>query len=287
MKKEKSLVTSRVLFVSILDKIYLAILAIIFTGSTYSNFFTSSSKNYYFWEKLSNELFIIVGLVISYFLINWLYKCAIKTMICVTEKEVYSEIYFPFVKIEKSIPLSKITKVSIANYFWIFRAVIIHQYNKLPLIFFTWNNKEFKNKVRELIVNDNDIIVNEFKNKNLITRKNIKFVGISLVVIIVVMLIVSLVLFLINPIRKISGTYTYQSAKIILNKDGNCDISSMDDYKTCVWSYNESLKTIDIEYTYDYYSSFLDKVTTYHATLQFDYDLKNQTLIYEGKNFTK
>lgn len=287
MKKEKSLVTSRVLFVSILDKIYLAILAIIFTGSTYSNFFTSSSKNYYFWEKLSNELFIIVGLVISYFLINWLYKCAIKTMICVTEKEVYSEIYFPFVKIEKSIPLSKITKVSIANYFWIFRAVIIHQYNKLPLIFFTWNNKEFKNKVRELIVNDNDIIVNEFENKNLITRKNIKFVGISLVVIIVVMLIVSLVLFLINPIRKISGTYTYQSAKIILNKDGNCDISSMDDYKTCVWSYNESLKTIDIEYTYDYYSSFLDKVTTYHATLQFDYDLKNQTLIYEGKNFTK
>lgn len=143
MKKEKALVTSRVLFVSILDKIYLLSLAIIFVSMTYSNLSTYYGS-YPFWEKMSNQLFIFIFLVILYFIFNWFYKCAIKTMLCVTKKEVYGEIYFPFIKIEKNIPLNKITKVSTYNYFWIFRVLVIYQYNKLPLIFSLGTIKNLK-----------------------------------------------------------------------------------------------------------------------------------------------
>lgn len=287
MKKEKALVTSRVLFVSILDKIYLLSLAIIFVFATYSNL-----SNYYgvypFWEKMSNQFFIFVLLTILYFIFNWFYKCAIKTMLCVTKKEVYGEIYFPFIKIEKNIPLNKITKVSTYNYFWIFRAIVIYQYNKLPLIFFTWNNQEFKSKLRELIIDANEEIENEFENKNLISKNNIKSIGIILAVLTGFTIIIGLYNYMFDPIKKIPGTYAYEDKNIILNKDGSCNIDDIiDSYSNCTWEYSESLENVNIKYDYSYFSYYANKYITSSRSLDIDYILKDKKLIYDDNIYKK
>ena len=86
-----------------------------------------------------------------YLLLNWFYKCAAKTMLCLTKNEVYKEIYIPFKRTESSIPLNKITKVTTHEVFWIFRTIVIHQYGKLPVIFFTWNNQEFKELLNKIL----------------------------------------------------------------------------------------------------------------------------------------
>lgn len=287
MKKEKALVTSRVLFVSILDKIYLLSLAIIFVSMTYSNLSTYYGS-YPFWEKMSNQLFIFIFLVILYFIFNWFYKCAIKTMLCVTKKEVYGEIYFPFIKIEKNIPLNKITKVSTYNYFWIFRALVIYQYNKLPLIFFTWNNKEFKNKLRELIIEADEEIENEFENKNLISRNNIKYIGIILGILTGLTVIIGLYNYISDPIKRIPGTYSYEDKNIILNKDGSCNIDDIvDSYHNCTWEYNKSLESLSIEYDYSYFSYYANKYITSSRSLDVDYVLKDKTLIYDDNTYKK
>ena len=140
-KKQKALVTSRVLFISVLDKIYLVLLGLIFLGGTISIFKGNiSSLSYSFWGKVGKELIFLVILFLIYLLMNWFYKCAVKTMLCLTENEVYKEAYVPFKRAETSIPLNKITSVSTINFFWIFRSIIIHQYHQFPLVFMTWNN---------------------------------------------------------------------------------------------------------------------------------------------------
>ena len=64
-KYQKAIVTSRVLFVSVLDKIYLVILGIWFIIWTIFNFSGDiSSLNYGFFRRLGNEVIFIIILFI-------------------------------------------------------------------------------------------------------------------------------------------------------------------------------------------------------------------------------
>ena len=96
-KKLKPLVTCRVLFVSVLDKIYLGILLIMLVVATYNNFNGEiGSLDYGFFTRVWHEVWILVVIFIAYLFLNWLYKCVLKTMLCLTENEVYKEKYVPF-----------------------------------------------------------------------------------------------------------------------------------------------------------------------------------------------
>ena len=112
-KQKKALVTSRVLFYSVLDKILFVVFSLDFVyglifgllkkGKTITNVF-----GYY-------SCFLIVMVLLA-LLLNWIYKCATKTMLCITEDEVYKEAYAPLKRSEMSIPLSKITSVTTFNF---------------------------------------------------------------------------------------------------------------------------------------------------------------------------
>ena len=165
-KQKKALVTSRVLFYTILDKIYVVAFAIYFIVGLVSGLLQKNKSilgviEYY-------VLFLVVVTVVA-LLFNWFYKCAIKTMLCITEDEVYKEAYAPLKRSETSIPLSKITSVTTFNFLWIFRSIIIFQYHQMPVIFFTWNNQEFKDKFDELVNGRKEDIANEFEDKNFIS----------------------------------------------------------------------------------------------------------------------
>ena len=56
-------------------------------------------------EELLDEIEegIVIFTAILYLFLNWLYKCAAKTMLCLTNNEVYLEMHAPFVKNETSI----------------------------------------------------------------------------------------------------------------------------------------------------------------------------------------
>lgn len=196
-------------------------------------------------------------MIICYLFFNWLYKCAAKTMLCLTKNEVYKEAYAPFKRSETSIPINKIIGVTTYNVFWIFRTLIIHQYGKLPLVFFTWNNQEFKDKLNELITTDEDKIENEYEDKNIISKsqyKYLKYLAIVLVIIICLIGIVRFFSYISSPERKIPGTYSYNNNEIILNEDGSCNIDAIeDDVTDCDWSYNDYNKQIQVNYDYEYY----------------------------------
>lgn len=287
-EETKPLVTSRILFISVLDKIYIFILLIMFLSASYSVFAGDiASLNYGFWERIFEEIGIIIGFCIIYLIFNWLYKCAAKTMLCLTKNEVYKEAYWPFKRSETSIPLNKITGVTTFKFFWIFRTIIIHQYGKLPMIFATWNNQEFKNKLTELITTENKKIENEYENRNIINKDNIKYLkwlGYVLIGLIVLLGFIRFINYLTNPGRSLAGTYTYEEKEIILNKDGTCDI---DDLKSsaeeCKWEYNEEYSQVEVEY--EYYSWYSSYSLTGEISLDFNKD--DKTLTYNNQIFKK
>lgn len=290
-KKEKDakiLVTSRVLFISVLDKIYLVLLAIIFLCSTYANFSGNISDiNYGFWARVGSEILILIGLFILYLFMNWLYKCASKTMLCVTEHEVYKEAYIPFKDTKLTIPLEKITAVSTIKLFWIFRSVIIHQYGRMPLVFWTWNNSEFKEKVEELIVKDDKKIKNVYESRNLINRdkyKIIAYIGVALVAVILLLGIVRFFCYTFRAEKKIAGTYAYNEEKVVLNKNGTCEVDDVvnRDVKECNWSYDKDNNEVEVTYTYSYYSSY-----NISSKMIFEYDKNAKTISYYGAVYTK
>lgn len=251
-KEIKPLVTCRVLFVSVLDKIYIILLLLMLVATTYFIFGTGdiSSLNYGFFSRLGRELIGLLILFIIYLFLNWFYKCAIKTMLCVTENEIYVEKYVPFKKSELTIPLEKVTGVSTLNLFWILRCVSIHRYHQFPVIFWTWNNKEFKDKVTELTTGDKEIIENEYESKNIITQNRYKYVayiGIVLASAIVLIGIVRLWNYMFSPEKKLAGTYEYESNKIVLEKNGNCSIDDIiDDVTECTWTYDREDEEVRI-----------------------------------------
>ena len=283
---QKPIVTSRVLFVSVLDKIYLGILGLWFVVVTISNFSGNiSSLNYGFFRRLKDEIIFLIILFIVYLFLNWLYKCVAKTMLCLTKNEVYREHYIPFKRTEDSIPLNKITKVTTINFFWIFRSIIIHQYHAFPLVFFTWNNQEFKDKLTELITTNTDKVENEYKDRNIITKEMYKvifYIGIFVVGIITLLGIIRLFAFMFSNERNIAGTYSYEDKKIVLNKNGTCDLSKLiNNSANCTWTYDSENKEVELDYQYK--GSFY----TTDATKVINYDIDKKVLEYNGMSFRK
>lgn len=290
IKERDTLVTSRVLFVSVLDKIYLICLILSFVLLTANNFAGDIANLHYgFWAKVGNEVLIIIGTGIAYLILNWFYRCAVKTMLCLTEKEVYKESYVPFKRSETTIPLNKITGVTTYNVFWIFRSIIIHQYGKLPMIFFTWNNQEFKDKLDELVVKEDKKIKNEFQDKNIITEDKLKFLkyfAIALVGIICFIGILRFIIFVFGTERKIIGTYEYSdnygAYKIVLESDGTCNVDDIisSSVSKCAWEYNNDTKKVLVIYESGYYYRYDD-------TMELDYNSKEKTLQSSSRTYTK
>ncbi len=282
-KTKKPLVTSRVLFISVLDKIYLIILILFFIKGT-CNIFNGDigSLNYHFFLRVGEELIFILITALIYLILNWIYKCAVKTILCVTEKEVYKESYFPFKRTETTVPLEKITKVTTINLFYIFRTVIIHQYQAFPIIFMTWNNQEFKDKVKELITNDKSKIENEYENKNILTKSMYKYVGyagVGLAIIILLLGIIRLFNYITNEEKNIPGTYTSKRYEITINEDGTCKLKNIvNNARNCEWVYNKDTKEVVINYYYYYYSR--DSITL-------EYNKKEKSLKYKETTLTK
>lgn len=278
VKTEKALVTSRILFVSVLDKIYLVTLVCYLVFAlTMLNFGVGA-----FFVGL-------ISLVVLYFILNWFYKCSIKTMLCLTNKRVYMEYYAPFFYRETSIPVNRITKVDTIDVFWIFRVIIIHQYNHLPLVFPTWNNHQFKDKLDEMITTENTKVENEFKSRNILSKSSLKWlkwVGIVVAVIAVISIFVGLIKSLNNPEKKVAGSYTAGDYSISFdydsNSDNQCDIDSLTDYLDrdkivgCTWYLDEEYNEVVVEYEYEYklfYSTY-----TSERTVRFDWDKSEKTL---------
>ena len=290
-KKSDALITCRVLFISALDKIYIAVLLLLLVAATYINFKGDfGALNYNFFGRLGKEILYLIGLFIVYLFMNYLYKCVSKTMLCLTKNEVYKEKYMPFKRKEVSIPLNKITGVSTMRVFYIFRSVTIHQYGKLPMIFFTWNNKEFKDKLTELITTEKDGIKNAYKNKNLLSKdsKLLKITAIALAGVIALLCVIRFFGYMSNTERKISGTYEYGDKKIVLKKNGTCDVTSLTDkdVQTCTWSFAEDSSNVKATYEYKYTSTYFGEMTSYDY-LNFKYNKDKKTLTYDGKTYKK
>lgn len=275
----KPLVTCRVLFISVLDKLLLIFLLLYLAIGTVAVFAGNlSSLNYGFFARLITYVLFLIGFVITYFFWNWLYRCAAKTMLCLTENEVYFEHYIPFKRTEKSIPLNKITKVSAIDIFWIFRVVIIHQYMQMPKVFWTWNNHEFKDKLNELITTDAGKVENEFESKNILPKNCgllLIIVGGIIAAIILLVGVGRFIGYMSNPARSLGGTYVNEGHKIVLRKDGSCiideEIVGEDKIVDCDWSYYDYSETVSINYEYEYTSGYY---YTYTYTANSTYSLK-------------
>ena len=292
VKTQKALVTSRVLFISVLDKIYLIILGLWFVIGTYGIFSGNiSSLHYGFFGRIGREILFLITLFIAYLIMNWFYRCAAKTMLCLTKNGVYREHYVPFKRTEDSIPLNKITKVTSINFFWIFRTLIIHQYHSFPLVFMTWNNQEFKDKLNELITTDDEKVENEYESRNIITKsmyKYLSYVGMALAAIIVLLGIIRFFTYIFNGERKIAGTYIYESNSITLKKNGTCEISGLvDDVTDCDWTYDSDDKEVTLNYEYEYSYYFSSATTTSKGTRIFKYNPDDKSLEYNNNKYTK
>lgn len=289
-KKMKALVTSRVLFISILDKLYLISFVLAFVIMTYVTFAGDLSSMYYgFWGRLGTYIIELIVFVIMYFFYNWLYKCSAKTMLCLTKNEIYKEQYIPFKKTEINIPLEKVTKASTIDFFWIFRVLVIHQYHQLPMIFWTWNNHEFKDKLNELITGDKEKVENEFEDKNIIPKslyKYLKFFALGVGILVLLIGVGRLFGYMFGPFKNIPGTYSYDDKQIVLNEGGSCSIIGfVDNVTSCSWDYNEETSNIVVNYDYDYKSWY----STYSrsATMYLNYEKDTKTIVYNENTYTK
>ncbi len=291
-KKQKALIISRVLFISALDKIYLVLLGLWFLVGTFTIFNGSiGSLNYGFWGRIGREILFLIVLFIAYLILNWFYKCAAKTMLALTKNEVYKEHYIPFKRSETSIPLNKITGVSTINIFWIFRVLVIHQYHQFPIIFMTWNNQEFKDKLNELLTTDKEHVENEYEKRNIITEdmyKYLGYIGLVFVGILVLLGIIRMFTFTFNGERKIAGTYTNEENKIILNKNGTCQIENLvDKVIDCNWSYDSDDKEVKVSYEYEYSYYYNRYTSTSKGNITLKYNTSDKSLEYKDTKFTK
>lgn len=287
-KKVKPIITSRVLFVSVLDKIYIVCLLLILLSLTINNFKGNlSSLSYGFFGRVGKEILILIGMFILYLFMNWMYKCAVKTVLCLTESQVYKEKYIPFHRWEVTIPLNKITAVNTYKFFWIFRAVVIHQYKKLPMIFWTYSAQDFKDELTKLITKDKTGVENKYEDKDIVTKdmyKYVEYLGIGLACIIILIGIARFFGYITSPERKMYGTYVSDSKSFVLAKDGTCDISKLyGTTESCTWSYDSDKAEVEISYTYTSYYS----LSVRNGSYTFDYDSKENTLTYSSTTYTK
>ena len=283
-KEKKALVTSRVLFYTVLDKIYVVVFAIYFIIGLVSGLFIRNKTVANVLEYY--VLFLVVATLVA-LLFNWFYKCAIKSMLCITEDEVYKEAYAPLKRSETSIPLSKITSVTTFNFLWIFRSIIIFQYHQLPVIFFTWTNQEFKNKFDELVNGRKEDIKNEFENKNMISfinKKHYKLIGVVIGGVVAMFVLIAIVLSFIDPSKQVAGTYVNGSNEVTLGKDSTCNLSNVDNIKSCTWSYDKNTNIVSVNYTYEI--KYLSTAKEYERSLSYTYNnktLTNGSMVYTRK----
>ena len=282
-KQKKALVTSRVLFYTVLDKIYVVLFAISFI---YGLIFGLVNQNKSIGGVFGYYAMFIIGMVLFALLLNWFYKCVTKTMLCITEDEVYKEAYAPLKRSEMSIPLNKITSVTTFNFFWIFRSIIIFQYHQLPVVFFTWTNQEFKDKFDELVNNRKEEIVNEYEDKNMISfidKKHYPIIGAVLGGLVVVFLIIAIIMSFIDPASKVAGTYANDSGEVRLGKDKTCSLPGVDNMTKCSWSYDDNSNIVSINYSYEVKYLGQSKETDRSTT----YTYSDKTLTSGSKVYTK
>ena len=291
-RKQKAIVTSRVLFISVLDKLYLIGFIVAFAIATFAVFVGDLTSSYYgFWNRVGVYLLVLILFALAYLFFNWLYRCVAKTMLCLTKNEVYKEEYVPFKRGEISIPLEKITRVSTLDVFWIFRLLIIHQYHQLPLFFWTWNNHEFKDALNELITGDREKIENEFEDKNIIPKglvKYIKWFFLGLFVLVTIIGISRGIAYLFSPARSVPGTYKYEDKQVMLYNDGTCSMSNVvsKNVTSCEWVFNNDLNHVYVTYEYRYDSGWYGSYDR-SDEMRFSYDHKNKTLSDDERIFVK
>ena len=285
---KKAIVECRVLFSSVLDKIFLVLLGLYLLGGTFLIFKGNMlSLNYGFYGRLKTEVVFLVIFVIVYFFVNWLYKLIRKTMLCATDKEVYMEIYLPFYRMEVTIPYEKITSVSTIKLFWIFRAVIIKQYTKLPILFYTWDSQNFKNEVEKHITNEDKVIENNLKTNNMIRKEN-KLIaiiaGIVMAVILVMIGVASIVGNMLAPERRLVGSYVYKqrSAEIKINKNGICEFdpgkgSSSYVIESCKWTYDSENNIVNVDFYYTYKSKYYTSTSRLNS-MHLEFNKEKETL---------
>ncbi len=286
-RKVRPVITSRLLFISVLDKIYLVILFLILVASTYANFSGDmSSLEYGFWAKVFGELGVLIGIIITYFIFNWFYKCAVKTVLCLTETQVYKEEYWPLIRHETSIPLNKITRVKTIKIFWIFRSIWIFQYGKLPVIFFTWTNQEFKDELTKRISEDKLPVENKYEEKNILSlqSKLLKYAAIALAAVIALLGVVRFFNYIFSTERSIPGTYKNGETKIVLESDKTCSLTGIvsDDVTGCSWKYYKEEDRVLL--TYEYTSGTYYK---YNRSRTLDMKYSKKTLTYNSTEYKK
>lgn len=279
------IITARVLFVSLLDKLFLigfSIALIVNVLMCFDGDF--SSLNYHYWSRIPDVFGVVILYGVIGVVLNFFYKCIAKTMLCLTEKQVYQELYFPFVDFKSTIPLEKITKVSTYNVLWIFRCIIIFQYMQLPLVFFTWNNKEFKKELIARLNIESTQVKNEWENKNIITSTQIKILALVSAAIVVLTGIFALIGNLTAEERKVIGYFADEEHSVTIEKDGDCSVVNLGESngKNYEWTYNKNTDILEIRYetTERRYSSYYYSSSYYDEThwLSFKFDSKEKTL---------
>ena len=282
-KQKKALVTSRVLFYTVLDKIYVLLFAFTFI---YGLIFGLVNKNKSIGGVLGYYALFIIEMVLIALLLNWIYKCVTKTMLCITEDEVYKEAYAPLKRSEMSIPLNKITSVTTFNFLWIFRSIIIFQYHQLPVVFFTWTNQEFKDKFDELVNKRKEEIVNEYEDKNMISfidKKHYPIIGAVLGGLVVLFLIIAIIMSFMDPAAKVAGTYANDSGEVKLGKDKSCSVPGVENMTKCSRSYDDTSNIVTVNYSYEV--KYLSVAKETDRTLTYTYS--DKTLTNGSKVYTR
>lgn len=274
MKEKEPIIVCRPLFYTVVKYIYIFMLGFMFIGCAS---YTLLRSNLSFMAGVFSFVGYLIVLFIVYLFFNWFYKCVLKTMLALTDKELHLEYYMPFIKYESTLPLDSIKRVTTLEYFWIFRAIIIHQYHKLPIIFPTWNNKEMKDEINALIIKEKEHVKNDAKNGELITKENYKIIFIILGCILGIFLFISMISHIANysKVKSYVGTYEGSSSNLKLNADGTCEYGSYD----CTWEKTDESYVVDVTYEYEtghYYTYTTDNT----ITVRLDVDTNTYEFVY-------
>ena len=150
----------------------------------------------------------------------------------------------------------------------------------------TWNNQEFKDKLEELLTNDKTKVENIYENRNIITNKMtkyLKYVGLGLVAIILLIGFIRFFTYIFNGERKIAGTYTNGENRVVLKSDGACEVAGIvSNVSDCMWYYDSDDSKVRLEYEYLYYSYY-----TYNDSITLNYNASDKALEYNNLKLTK
>lgn len=249
----KPFIVSRPLFYTIYGYIFLFVFIVSVLGGLFELIKDIANPTISIGSSVEDVIIFVVMNSLEFTIFKKIYEYINKTMYAITDKEVYCEIYYPFVRIQKNIPLNKITKISTLNLFWIFRQVVIYQYGKMPIVIWTWNNKEFKDELVKQISNETKKVENYYSTKDIMRNPIFRAFIILIIVVIAIAFIIKVVQKVNIKVKSkgIPGTYFNEGNDIELNKNGTCNISAKNTTK-CEW--------------YSYYSSDKDEIfikTTY------------------------